>query len=187
MIPGVKEPAQRYRIPRKVTAPVDVEWALREVHTPRARRGPRRDGILFELGVSRVLSQVRPPWFYAPGPWISFREEPGGPRHNAQPDGLLVNFQEGLVVICEMKLRHTGKAERQLRDKYLPLVSELFPAPQWKIRLVEIYKYWDFVETGMKQTPVWNCRGWGKGVYCYGWQGELPRGLGQNCHSEAQA
>lgn len=175
MIPGVR-PQNRPRTPR-VQHPRQayhaVRWSEKDpwAEVSRRPRGAKKEGLLFEAEVSEVLSQVEPPWFYLPGMWISYRDLEGAERH-AQPDGLLVNFREGMVVVCEMKLRHTKKAEPQL-IRYINLVAQLFPQPEWKVRGVEIYKYWDFVHTGMDQVEGFDPRGW-QGLVCYGWRGELP-------------
>ena len=44
-----------------------------------------------------------------------------------------------VVAVVEVKLSHTGVAERELRDLYGPLVAFLWPRPQV---LVEVCKYW---------------------------------------------
>lgn len=174
MIPGTRRRAANLTLlDGQVT---DVEWYLKgSPHGPsRKVRGKKREGLVFEAQVSDVLQDVRPPWFYVRSPWIRYRAD-GLIRH-AQPDGLLVNFQTGQVVCCEMKLRHTARAEVQMLGKYQPLLLDLFPSSDWRLYFVEIFKIWDFVESGMRRTEVFNLAGW-QGPHCYGWRGEVPAGL----------
>lgn len=173
MIPGTTA-SRRYRIPSKVEGHLSlVEWAGWRKPSRLPKRGPKRDGVMFEREVSKVMATVQPPWFYAPGPWIRY-EEDGILRH-AQPDGLLINFRSGVVICIEMKLRHTRKAEVQMLGKYQPLLRELFPQPDWRLHFCEIYKIWDFVDCNL--TRVDDFSRWWVGGACMPWGGALPRGL----------
>lgn len=78
---------------------------------------------------------------YAPAQWIEFGN---GSNHSrwAQPDGLLVDFNRGLLTVVEIKLRHMQKAWWWLRELYLPLITFLF-GPSWSYSVLEVVRFYD--------------------------------------------
>lgn len=115
--------------------------------TPRRVRGAKAAGLAYERKVHRHLREVYSPEaggpLYAPAQWIEFVERGSTSRRRwAQPDGLLVNLDKGLVTIVETKLRHTDRAWWWLRQIYLPLLRHIFPAG-WTFALLEVVRYYD--------------------------------------------
>lgn len=78
---------------------------------------------------------------YFLGEWIAFHSPAVAEERYAQPDGLLFDFSKNLIVIVEMKLRHTQKAWWGLRRLYEPLVKALFPS--WHVALCEVVHWYD--------------------------------------------
>ena len=85
----------------------------------------------------------RYPNHYVQGPWISYFSAGSHTLQYCQPDGLLIDSEQGLIVIIEIKLRHTSDAWWQLRHLYEPVVRKLFGDTQWRYGLVEIVRWFD--------------------------------------------
>lgn len=86
---------------------------------------------------------------YIPSPWIKYFDSGDERLKWCQPDGLYIDVRRGLVVIVEIKLRHTPLAWWQLEMKYKPLIEKLF-GPEFKVALVEFVKWYD----GTSPYPV---------------------------------
>ena len=63
--------------------------------------------------------------------------------HICQPDALHFDLKRGRLTIFEVKHAHTVDAWWQLKELYRPVVRAMFPQRLWKIRLVEIVRYYD--------------------------------------------
>ena len=81
---------------------------------------------------------------YLPGPWFEYsvRERPKVVNY-AQPDGLLIRPQRGLITIVEIKYSHCADSYFQLIDKYLPLCQAFFGTDLWSFALCEVVKWYD--------------------------------------------
>lgn len=77
---------------------------------------------------------------YIPSQWFQY-QLPSNQLKFCQTDGLLFTPEEKKVLIIEFKYKHTIRAYRQFEDKYVPVVSKLFPG--WTIATVEICKWYD--------------------------------------------
>jgi len=131
----------------------DLEWVrLADSIPPFARKkrlhGRRRMGIKYEEKVKEHFEEAFPPKVGHPsfisGPWLEYKILNEGKVRYAQPDGLLVSLDTGVLTICEIKYQHTAQAYWQVMDKYLPLVERLFNTTNmWKIGVCEIVKWYD--------------------------------------------
>ena len=78
---------------------------------------------------------------YIPAPWFQYQDAGESRVRYCQPDGLLFDRRLQRVVIVEVKLRHTDKAWWQLRHKYGPVVSHVYP---WmEIAYCEVVQWFD--------------------------------------------
>jgi hypothetical protein len=94
----------------------------------------QRDGLKFEDEVAMMLSNYFNENSTKHGPWIQY-EDSSGVRH-AQPDVLIE--LENYIWIIECKRTARLKAERQLRELYVPLIEHIVNKP---IRLLQVCKY----------------------------------------------
>lgn len=69
---------------------------------------------------------------------LGFRFVADGNAGIAIPDGVLLVPQKNLLVLIEVKIRHTDEAWRQLSRFYLPIVRKAFPG--LTIRSLEVVK-----------------------------------------------
>jgi len=138
--------------PPKGFRPSDlVSWA--EFHpgpnfaqeAPRLKGAARR-GINYERNVHRHLGQYFSPErqgpLYISGRWIAFRTRLGPEWRWAQPDGLLIDYANNLIVIIEIKLSHTQNAWWGLRRLYEPLIRFIF-GDQWNYAVCEVTRWYD--------------------------------------------
>lgn len=77
---------------------------------------------------------------YAPGMWIQYGAK--GRTAYAQPDGLLVDFERGLITIMEIKLKHTQAAWWGLRQLYEPLIRHIF-GHSWHYAVCELVRWYE--------------------------------------------
>ena len=113
-----------------------------------AKKACIRDGLAFEADVQIWLGKNLPEGaVHYPSKWISYKIRDR--LCHAQPDSFVI-FNDTLFVF-EMKLRHTPRSAKQLAG-YGELLSQLYP--DLKIKLVEIYKYWDWVDYPADVTPL---------------------------------
>ena len=135
-------------MPRGFIPAKDVEWAHFADDVPsfskvsRRATGRRAQGLRYERRVQEMLLQ-RYPNAYVPGPWLRFST--GGKMKWCQPDGLLFDIRQGLIIIVEIKYNHTSDAWWQLWELYLPVVRKMFPEKLWRIQTLEIVKWYDAV------------------------------------------
>lgn len=109
-------------------------------HKKRRYNGRRAQGIAYERKGHEFLLEAFP-LRYVPGPWIKFFAE--GRWRWCQPDGLIFNFQRGIITIVEFKYQHTTDAWWQLRHLYGPVLRHMFPEHLWSFQTCEIVKWYD--------------------------------------------
>lgn len=100
----------------------------------------QKQGLRYERKAHDHFSTIFP-GRYGGAQWIIFREKASGRVRYAQPDGLLVDYTSGLIVILEMKIRHGDKAWWSLRYLYEPLIEFLFPS--WRVACCEVVRWFD--------------------------------------------
>lgn len=103
------------------------------------------------------------PYNYLPAPWVKFRDASG--FRWCQPDGLLLNIEDGTCRIVEVKYQHTADAWWQLTQLYLPVLEVLFSPLRWTHSCLEIVKWYD---------PVTSFPG--KVVFAKSVQDTIPKG-----------
>jgi hypothetical protein len=108
----------------------------------RRPRGRRALGIKYERRVHRHFMALYGDR-YIPSPWIIYSLKGCGGLKWAQPDGLLIDVERGIITICEMKYQHCQEAYWQLVGKYLPLLERIFPKRLWRFTTVEVVKWYD--------------------------------------------
>ena len=135
-----KSTSLRFRPPKGFVAAgqvVSAEIAAPPHFAKEWKRGGRRgEGIRYERRVQGFLAGSYN-WRYLAGPWFRYCRA-DGKLSWCQPDGLLFNFQEGIITIVEIKLSHTEKAWWQLRKLYEPVLRVAFPQPYWRFALLEV-------------------------------------------------
>lgn len=99
----------------------------------------KAEGLRFERRAQAHLESKSE--FYLPSPWLLFIA--GNRPHWCQPDGIHFDLERGILTIVEIKYSHTAEAHRQLRRVYFPVLVRLFPPSLWRIRLVELVKWYD--------------------------------------------
>lgn len=107
------------------------------IRSPR-RSGRRAEGLRYEKKAQEMLCTRTD--LYLPGPWIKYFA--AGKACWCQPDGLHFDFLRGVITVVEIKLTHTAEAVK-LSDLYQPVVQKLFPPHLWRVRLVEITRWYD--------------------------------------------
>lgn len=132
--------------PRNFTAVQGLQWAIIVGDSPsfikpkRKPTGRRLQGVKYEaLVVDYVMKDFA--HCFVPGLWLKFQAASG--LKWCQPDGLLFDFQRGIITIVEVKYQHTTDAWWQMRRLYLPVLEKLFPPHLWKFRMLEIVKWYD--------------------------------------------
>jgi hypothetical protein len=103
--------------------------------------GRRLDGIRYENKVHSYLESFYGDRYLA-GPWLHFLDDRGDWRW-CQPDGLILDFEGGRIVIVEVKYQFTADAWWQVRRLYEPVLRALFPARLWKFEACQIVKWYD--------------------------------------------
>lgn len=78
---------------------------------------------------------------YIAGMWFDFYD--GESVRHCQPDGLLLFPDDRLLVICEIKYRHTPEAFWQLEHLYVPVLRAFMRDSGWRIATCEIVKWFD--------------------------------------------
>jgi hypothetical protein len=124
-------PAGRVRWARLSKGPAFADKEFRS-------SGARRAGMLYEREMHIEFSR-RFDGRYCPGPWIEFEGDNG--FKYCQPDGFLLDWEEGRVLIVEFKLKNTEYMCFQLRDLYMPVVRTLLP--EFEVSGVAICKNYD--------------------------------------------
>lgn len=108
------------------------------------KRGAKWQGIKYERKAQEHLQKLYGERYVA-SPWIRYFDLVEEKLKWCQPDGIYFDVYRGLIVIVEIKLRHTPIAWWQLEKKYRPLVSHLF-GPDFKVAVVEFVKWYDGTE-----------------------------------------
>lgn len=108
-------------------------------HPTKGQKGAKADGLRYEMRVKAHFAEAYP--HFLPGFWIGYTDMANRVAY-CQPDGLLMDFEQGILTILEFKLRHCYKAYQQLFDLYLPVVGALF-GDQWTYRCLEVCKWYD--------------------------------------------
>ena len=124
-----------------VTA-VDIMHGVPPFVKKRRRKGRKGVGLRYEAKVQKHFCEEFG-YEYIPGPWFRYtvRDRPKVINY-AQPDGLLIQPERGVVTIVEIKYNHCAESYFQLVDKYLPLVMALFDKSLWVFPLVTVVKWY---------------------------------------------
>lgn len=139
--------------PRNFRSAENVQWAeLRKrgpwqtEAQPMGRTPAQRNGQRYERKVHQALSAQFSPergtLLYAPSMWIAYSVTNEGKLHWAQPDGLLIDLSRGLIIVLEIKIRHTTDAWWQLRKLYEPLIRKIFGSA-WRYAVCEVVRWYD--------------------------------------------
>jgi len=137
------------RAPTRFHPVGDLEWA-RLCRRPdwlpvkEYRTGSQAAGVRYERRVHSYLQTKYGP-FYLESPWFVYKEVKGGQTRFCQPDGLLFDFELGILYVIEAKLAHTADSWWQLFWKYIPVVRMALCEPDdlWQIATVEVTKWYD--------------------------------------------
>jgi hypothetical protein len=118
-----------------------------QAHRARGRKGM---GLRYERKVHNHFEQQFGA-LYVPSVWFAYRRLSSPKIINyAQPDGILFDFEKGIITIIEVKYNHTADAYFQLYDKYLPLLDKWIHAKErglWRFSVCEVVYWYDkFVE-----------------------------------------
>ena len=108
----------------------------------RRRSSKKRQGILYEERVHEYFAEHYGP-SYIPGLWVEYEVYGDIYLHRCQPDALLINVHTGIIVVIEIKLKHTEKAYYRLETLYLPVLSLLFSREYWTLVPCEVVKWFD--------------------------------------------
>lgn len=104
--------------------------------------GRRAEGVRYEKKVQKHLLEHFPD-AYVGSPWLHFLPEGADKWRWCQPDGLLVDFEHGILTVLEVKYSHTSDAWWQVRKLYTPVLQKIFPPSLWKYEACEIVKWYD--------------------------------------------
>jgi hypothetical protein len=99
-------------------------------------------GVRYEKKVHEYFTSLFPD-HYVSNPWVTFQVDGAARPRWCQPDGLLIDVQQGLVTIVEVKYQHTSDAWWQLEMLYKPVLRAMFPRDLWQFRCVEVVKWFD--------------------------------------------
>jgi len=133
--------------PRGFRAADNIDWVRFRDKAPafvrdmKGLKGTRGQGVRYEKQLHKHLLNLYGA-YYVPSPWFEFGVYEESSRW-CQPDGLLFFPYTGQITIIECKLQHTSAAWWQLKWLYQPIVRHLFPAPNWRIALCEVVKWYD--------------------------------------------
>lgn len=103
--------------------------------------GKKGEGVRYERKAQSYLEQVYGESYVA-SPWLRFRSNTDSDWRYCQPDGLHFDFRSGLIVIVEIKLKHTAQAWWQVRELYQPVLECLF-GNLWQFAACEVVKWYD--------------------------------------------
>lgn len=135
-------PPPRYSTPAGVVEHARLCLKPPNVFSPKKARGVRRQGQIYERKVhehfEKLLGET-----YIPSLWFAFRSVGSDNWRLCQPDALIIDILSRSITICEVKLAHTSDAWWQLKHLYFPVISKVFPRPQWEYRFCEIVRWYD--------------------------------------------
>lgn len=121
----------------------DVRWEPEGPFKRKRRlRGSRGRGVAYERKVLDEL-RTRYPGALVASPWFRYREQGSSEWHWCQPDALLVDAVERLVILVEVKLSHTVQAYWQTKLLYEPVLRWLFIPGAWSLATLEITRWYD--------------------------------------------
>lgn len=125
----------------------DIRWAEFSKNPPsfarpKRLRGRRAEGIRYEKKAHLHFKEEFKEK-YVISPWIKYKVYGSNKILWAQPDGLHIDIELGMIIVCEMKYQHTSEAYWQTIGKYIPLVQKIFGTHMWKFGVVEIVKWYD--------------------------------------------
>lgn len=104
-----------------------------------AKKACIREGLEFEAKAQLALDKLSLGEAFH-SKWIAFDTD-DGVRH-MQPDSFYIDEPRLTIYLFEMKLRHTPRSAAQIAG-YHELLLELYP--NYRFKLFEVYKYWDWV------------------------------------------
>lgn len=149
--------ASKWQIPLSCPPPPNfreagrVAWAQMESSGPFGNRPSRGHskaqlaGLRYEKRVHEKFETLYPKssWVgYGPAPWISFRQENSGALRWSQPDGFILDWRRSLIIIVEVKIKHSTNAWWGLRGLYEPVCACLFGST-WRLALCEVVNYFE--------------------------------------------
>ena len=107
-------------------------------------RGVRRVGQVYDARTQGYLTQLFE-GNYLPSPWLIFQaaNQPRPYLQYCQPDGLIFDWSRRVIVIVEIKLRHTPDAFWQVTNLYRPVLEHAFHGRRWHFRQLEVVKWYD--------------------------------------------
>jgi hypothetical protein len=125
---------------------IEAQWSHETPSFALARRarGKKGLGLKYEHKAQGFLETLFE-GSYIPSPWFRYRVAAAPARWNwAQPDGIALNPNEGIVYVMEIKLKHTPEAFFQLLDKYIPILTcWLGTSPGWRFAPIEVCYWYD--------------------------------------------
>lgn len=102
--------------------------------------GRRAQGIRYEKKVHRHLAELFPDSYLA-SPWIHFLAD--GKWRWCQPDGLVIDLDNGRIICVEVKYSHTAEAWWQVERLYLPVLRHCFDPAIWAFERCEVVRWYD--------------------------------------------
>ena len=173
----------------------DVEWARFTSTPPRfienSKNNPNRkqkftrqqkEGLRYEKRAIEYLEktvalQTFKRFHLLPSPWIMFKSKGNAFEQSyqgfrfCQPDSLLVNAIDKIVIIVEIKYQHTSEAWRQVKLLYEPVVKKIGEFEGFNIRCLELSKWLDphssFPEQYYYEENILECKSDCFGVHLY--------------------
>lgn len=141
-----------FRPPRGFKITHKVTWAKQLQEAPsfatkkrkQRKKGAKYLGIKYEAKAQAYLLE-RYKGKYAPSPWFKYFDAGDESLKWCQLDGVYVDVKRNLIVLIEIKLKHTPAAWWQLQHKYLPVLKHLYGS-KYKYALVELVKWYDGTE-----------------------------------------
>ncbi len=128
--------------------PIPVTWAelspcepeFLDRRTPKPR-GAKAHGLRYERKAQKWLMAACNGQ-YVPSPWFRYSVHHHPHWKYCQPDGLIFDFNRNLIVVVEIKLGHSHRAWRQIRNLYEPVTRHVF-GPKWQYAACEVTSYHD--------------------------------------------
>lgn len=155
--------------PRFIT--IGKQQENRPAFTKQQREGLRYERRTLEYLEGLCYARKERDFILRKSPWIMFKNVGAGDREVrfCQPDAILTNEREKVIILAEIKLQHTIMAWRQIRLLYEPLLKFIFP--DYNIRVVEVCKWFDphsaFPEQYTYLEDIFNASEKGFGIHIY--------------------
>lgn len=112
------------------------------LHGRDRKTGAQLAGLAYEAKVQEHLLRSYGD-SYIVSPWFEYRLLGEGKARWCQADGLLLDLDRGKIVVVEVKLKHTRRAEDQLFTLYIPVLTRMFPPHLWDLCALEVVRYFD--------------------------------------------